>query len=134
MSDRNTLNRDSTCLDCGRTIPAGTYLDDLIWNRGRRQWAHGRCPPPAPPQSAAISPVGSPHSGPEPHPPARDAVDAPIYTHHRVLKFYRQGMLVGEINEGVSVKGRPLNALEIENVDALVREQAKRNELGELAK
>ena len=66
--------------------------------------------------------------------PCRPLGDSPIYTHHRILRFWHQGRELGYVEEGVSVKGRPLLDIEIEDVDSRVRKLAYLNEKGELAK
>ena len=74
--------------------------------------------------------------GEQPPPPAAPlpAGDAPIYTYHRRIQFWGQGLMLGWVEQGVSVKGRYILPIEIEQVDTVIRQAATRNVLGELQK
>jgi len=128
---------ENQCCRCHKPILIGQMIRFI--SRDSKDLEHVNCPtPPAAsngegPKEANNTPrVGNPVANATP--PAASYSDAPIYTHHRTLNFWWQGQLVGHIEEGVSVKGRPLTAIEVEDVDARIRLAKTRNVYGELLK
>jgi hypothetical protein len=137
---------ESECPYCHETILEG----DELWyrNRNDKSPSHVTCPKSYAPPATSVGEGPKPGQALDPRAkaellgtgvrvpmdkaaPAAASPGDTIYTYHRTLFIYWQGLQVGKIEQGVSVKGRRLLHVEIEEVDEIIRLQSNFNEKGE---
>ena len=126
-----TATYENECVTCKQPILIGQTI--RFRTKGSRDLEHEACP------KLSAPPVGSSRGqeGPKPGvslPPAAAFSDAPIYTYHRRLNIWRQGLEAGWVELGVSTRGRSIMDVEIAEVDDRVRKLSRLNETGEVYK
>ncbi len=128
---------DTVCVRCDKKIEVGAEI--RFARPGSKDKEHANACPGVP--QAPTLPTGStlvvPRIGetPTPHPPfVNGPGDAPIYTYHRRVNVWQDGLLRGFVEEGVSVKGREITAIERVHVDDAAVYLVNRDEFGRLRK
>ena len=134
-SEDRVTYKEMTCAICRQVIPRGTSLELVAWTptrSGKQAPNHLDCL--SPPVRSSTRPAGPTEPVSKASAPAALPGDAPIYTYHRTLYIWRQGVRVGRVDQGVSVRGRDLLDIEVAQVDDRIRKLSNLNERGELMK
>jgi hypothetical protein len=132
------LRYDEACAICGGKIEAGVkaWVDKVGPRWKRWHEFHGsdglaQLRPPTPPEASSKGREGPP--GGASSPPPVGSSDLPIYTYHRTVEIWYQGVRVGTVDNGVS-RRIPISELDMDEVDMRTRRTRNLNEWGERTK